>query len=89
MVDALAIRDTGFILVPASWPYVQQIERELCIARHQGVLVEGGYKQDGREGESLRSLGDDDALVVCCVFRVACLVLPFFSPCDEGTFLPL
>ena len=48
-------RDTGFILVPATWPYVQQSVRMHCIALHRGTRG-GGYKQGGRGDEASKSL---------------------------------
>ena len=47
-------RDTGFILVPATGPYVQQSVRVHCIILHRSAR-RGNYKQGGRGGEASKS----------------------------------
>jgi hypothetical protein len=54
-----ATRGHEFFLVPAVGPYVQQICARGVVLQCIVVLIEGGYKRDGRGGEASMSLLDD------------------------------
>ena len=53
---AYECRDTRFILVPATQPYVQQGVRMHCIHLHRGARRGEDYKQGGRGDEVSKSL---------------------------------
>jgi hypothetical protein len=75
-----AIRDMGFILVPAEGAVrpAEACSRH-CIPQHRGCLLWGSYKQGGRGSEASKSLVEDivgeleNEYVVCCVLS-DCLV---------------
>jgi hypothetical protein len=54
-----ATRGHEFILVLAVGSYVQQICACGAVLQCIVVLIEGGYKRDGRGGEASKSLLDD------------------------------